>query len=104
MNKRTKNRVIAIRVTPDTFNRIHEKADASGRSLEEYLTDAALRTEVINLNDLTSFLPELKRQGSNLNQLSILAHTGKIKCPDIGETQKLYSELLRLLRKIAERR
>ena len=104
MGKRKKNTVIAIRVTPETADRIHEKAAAAGESLQNYVTDAALGCEIINLSELTAFTRELKRHGSNLNQLAVLAHTGQIQCADIGETAKLYADLLAAVGRIRERR
>lgn len=104
MGKRKKNTVIAIRVTPETADRIHEKAAASGESLQQYITDAALGCEIINLSELTAFIRELKRHGSNLNQLAVLAHTGQIQCADIDETVKLYADLLAAVGRIRERR
>ena len=94
MEKRKKNTVIAIRVTPETAKRIHEKAAAAGESLQNYITDAALGCEITNLSELTAFIRELKRHGSNLNQLAVLAHTGQIQCAHIEETEKQYADLL----------
>jgi hypothetical protein len=104
MGKRIKNKVVSFRVTPEVSDQIHAKADAAGESLAAFLTDAALGKEIVNLNELTAFTKELKRHGTNLNQLAVLAHTGKIQCPDIGEALKLYEQLLGLLKKKTERR
>ena len=104
MGKRIKNKVISFRVTPQVYDEIHSRAAASGYSLAAFLTDASLGVDIIRFPDLTDFTKELKRHGSNLNQLAVLAHTGKIQSAGIDETQKLYNELLVLLRKTAERR
>ncbi len=103
MGNRIKNKVISFRVTPQVYDEIHSRAAAAGYSLAAFLEDAALGVDIIRFPDLTGFTKELKRHGSNLNQLAVLAHTGKIQCVGIDETQKLYNELLKLLRKTAER-
>ena len=104
MGKRKKNKVISFRVTPEVHDEIHARADAAGYGLAAFLTDAALGAEIIKFPDISGFTSELKRQGSNLNQLAVLAHTGKIQCANIDEALKLYGELQKLLGRIAERR
>ena len=104
MGKRIKNKVISFRVTPQVYDEIHSRAAAAGYSLAAFLTDASLGVDIIRFPDLTDFTKELKRHGSNLNQLAVLAHTGKIQCADIGEALKLYEQLLGLLKKKTERR
>ena len=74
------------------------------RATAATVTDAALGCEIINLSELTAFTRELKRHGSNLNQLAVLAHTGQIQCADIGEAAKLYADLPAAVGRIRERR
>lgn len=104
MGNRTKNRVISIRVTQDVYEQIHAMADAAGESLESFLTDAALGKEIIQFPDLKDFTKELKRHGSNINQLTMLAHMGKIQSPHLESAANLYSRLLTEVKKLNERR
>ena len=104
MGNRTKNRVISIRVTQDVYDEIHAMADASGESLESFLTGAALGKEIIQFPDLRDFTKELKRQGTNLNQLTMLAHMGRIRSPGLESAANLYSRLLTEVKKLNERR
>ena len=104
MGNRTKNRVISIRVTQDVYDQIHAMADAAGESLESFLTGAALGKEIIQFPDLKEFTKELKRHGSNINQLTMLAHMGKIQSPHLESAANLYSRLLTEVKKLNERR
>ena len=104
MGNRTKNRVISFRVTPEIYDKIHSKADAAGEGLSAYLTDAALGKEIVQFPDLKEFTKELKRQGTNLNQLTMLAHMGRIRSPGLESAANLYSRLLTEVKKLNERR
>ena len=104
MGNRTKNRVISFRVTPEIYDEIHSKADAAGEGLSAYLTDAALGKEIIQFPDLKDFTKELKRHGSNINQLTMLAHMGKIQSPHLESAANLYAKLLTEVKKLNERR
>ena len=104
MGNRTKNRVISFRVTPEIYDEIHSKADAAGEGLSAYLTDAALGKEIIQFPDLRDFTKELKRQGTNLNQLTMLAHMGRIRSPGLESAANLYAKLLTEVKKLNERR
>ena len=79
MAVRTRNQVIAFRVTPAEARKIREKVNRSGLSQQEYLLQAALNQPILVVHELKPILAELRAWGRNLNQLSVLAHTGHIQ-------------------------
>ena len=104
MGKRTKNRVISFRVTQEIYDEIHSKAESAGETLADFLTDSALGKEIIQFPDLKDFTKELKAQGTNINQLTMLAHMGRIRSPGLESAANLYAKLLTEVKKLNERR
>ena len=79
MAVRTRNQVIAFRVTPAEVKKIREKVRLSGLSQQEYLLQASLKQPILVIHELKSILAELCTWGRNLNHLTVLAHTGHIQ-------------------------
>ena len=70
MAERTRSQVVAFRVTKAERRQIEGKVRKSGLSQQAYLLQAALEEE------LRPILAELRGWGRNLNQLTVLAHSG----------------------------
>ena len=79
MATRTRNQVIAFRVTPAERRQISAKIKRSGLSQQEYLLDAALSHPIYVMEELKPILSELRAWGKNLNQLTALAHQGRVQ-------------------------
>ena len=79
MAVRTRNQVIAFRVTPAEAKKLREKVRQSGLSQQEYLLRAALEQSILVIHELKPILTELRAWGKNLNQLTVLAHTGHVQ-------------------------
>lgn len=73
-----KSEIITLRVTPRTKETIQERAKAAGLTVTDYLCYSGLGKEIVRVDGLDKVLSELKAQGRNLNQLTTLAHVGKI--------------------------
>ena len=82
---RTRNQVIAFRVTPAEARKIREKVRRSGLSQQEYLLRAALEQQILAIHELKPILTELRAWGKNLNQLTVLAHTGHVQTVYLNE-------------------
>lgn len=78
MATRTRNQVVAFRVTPAERRQINAKVRRSGLSQQEYLLDAALNEPIYVMEELKSILSELRAWGKNLNQLTTLATKGAV--------------------------
>ena len=104
METRTRNRVIAFRVTPAERRNIEAKVRQSGLCQQEYLLHAALETPIYMVEDLKPLLGELRAWGRNLNQLTTLANMGKVTVvygDRFAESYQQISEQLRqLLREV----
>ena len=101
METRTRNRVIAFRVTPAERRKIEAKVRQSGLRQQEYLLHAALETPIHVVEDLKPLLGELRAWGRNLNQLTVLAHQGHIESANLQEATEMlgrvYEAVNRLL-------
>ena len=86
MAVRTRNQVIAFRVTPAEAKKLREKVRQSGLSQQEYLLRAALGQTIHVVEELKPVLSELRACGRNLNQLTVLAHEGHIQTVHLRET------------------
>ncbi len=85
MAVRTRNQVIAFRVTPAEAKKIREKVQKSGSTQQEYLLRAALEQQILVIHELKPILTELRAWGKNLNQLTVLAHTGHVQTVYLNE-------------------
>ena len=105
MEIRTRNRVIAFRVTPAERREIEAKVRQSGLCQQEYLLHAALETPILVVEDLKPLLGELRAWGRNLNQLTTLANMGRVsvvKGDALAENYgKIYEQLRELLREVS---
>ena len=85
MAVRTRNQVIAFRVTPVEAKKLREKVQKSGLTQQEYLLRAALEQQILVIHELKPILTELCAWGRNLNQLTVLAHTGHVQTVYLNE-------------------
>ena len=88
MTNRKRNQVIALRVTSAERRRVNARVRQSGLSQQEYLLKAALGQPVYVVEELKPILSELRAWGRNLNQLTVLAHEGRIQAVSLRETME----------------
>lgn len=74
-----KERRVTVRMTEEQYRAIEEKAATTQMSVATYIRAAALRHRVTVVNGLPEITHELKGIGRNINQLTTLAHQGRIK-------------------------
>ena len=95
MAERARSQVVAFRVTKAERRQIEGKVRKSGLSQQAYLLQAALEEE------LKPILAELRSWGRNLNQLTVLAHSGRVQTVYLQELTaalaKTYEAVNRLL-------
>ena len=101
MAERTRNQVVAFRVTKAERRQIEEKVRKSGLSQQAYLLQAALGAPICVVEELRPILAELRGWGRNLNQLTVLAHSGRVQTVYLQECMevlgKTYEAVNRLL-------
>lgn len=74
-----KTEIVTVRMTPKVKEQLRQRAQDAGMTLTDYLCICGLGKEIIRMDGLDDVLSELKAQGRNLNQLTILANMGKLK-------------------------
>ena len=70
---------ITVRLSPEELNSIEAKAETAHMALSTYIRACALRHKVIVVEGVKECNSELKAIGRNLNQLTVLAHEGRIQ-------------------------
>ena len=101
MAERTRNQVVAFRVTTAERRQIDAKVRKSGLSQQAYLLQAALGEPICVVEELRPILAELRGWGRNLNQLTVLVHSGRVQTVYLQECTemlgKTYEAVNRLL-------
>lgn len=69
MNKKRPHQV-TFRLSDEELELLKKKISSSGKNQQEYLRRAALEKEIMNMDELKELIPEMKRQGNNLNQVA----------------------------------
>ena len=77
-NKKKEYR-ITVRLSPEELNSIEAKAETAHMALSTYIRACALRHKVVVVEGVKECNSELKAIGRNLNQLTVLAHEGRIQ-------------------------
>lgn len=94
MANKTRPKKITFRLSEEELQLFNDKVTESGMNQQEYCVSAVLGAEIVNnkIEGLKEILPELKRQGNNLNQIAKAYHeTGKID--DCAHVQRWVSAL-----------
>ena len=61
---------ITFRLTDDETKLLKSKISLSGYNQQEYLRRVALEKTITNTDGIKEIIPEMKRQGNNLNQIA----------------------------------
>ena len=79
-------------VNDEELERIKNKVTASKLSQSDYLRKTALDREIVVIDGVRELVLELKRIGTNLNQLTKLSHQSRVN--DVsGEMEQINKEL-----------
>ena len=100
---RKRNISIPIRVTEKELKAIDAKAAKAGMNRTDYLIACATNKRIAVIDDLTPLLTELRRVGNNLNQVTKLAHIGKITAVSLAETKSVLEQTYEELRLLARK-
>lgn len=100
--KKQKDKTYAFRVSSADLGGIKANAKRANMTVTDYLTACALNKKITVIDGLDSLLPELKAQGRNLNQLTILSHQGRSYPSQIEKLTDAYGNIFDELRKLLE--
>lgn len=96
MVHRTKK--MTFRLTAEEYTKIKAKVDEAGISQQQFLLKTALNKEIIHINEYQSLMLQIKRIGTNINQ--IVRHsneTGAITKSEIEEVKEGLNQIWQLL-------
>lgn len=94
----------SIRIEKSDLDKIRENAQKANMTTTAYLINRALRDDrIIILEDLKPVCHELRKIGTNLNQLTILAHRGQMNCVNLSALSEEVKKLWQPLNLLTER-
>lgn len=94
----------SIRIERSDLDKIRENAQKANMTTTAYLINRALRDDrIIILEDLKPVCHELRKIGTNLNQLTMLAHRGQINCVNLSTLSEEVKKLWQPLNLLTER-
>ena len=101
---RSRPKQIVIRMTEEEFAKVKAQVEKSGLKQQDYLIRAITNKPITNTDGLKELVPELKRVGNNLNQLSRKANEGYvIGVEQLEQAQKELSEVWQSLKQFIQK-
>ena len=94
---------IRVRVTPEEKQKIIKNALSSYRTPSDYVRDCVLDKEIIVMDGLRELHNELRRQGVNINQLTVMARQGRIEFIDYRPFMEVMSKTWQALSSLQSR-
>ena len=93
-------KMLAFRIRDEgDYNTIMDKISSSGLNHQQYLLSAALNQPITNTDGLKALIPEIKRIGNNINQISKRANENRsITEFEIEEVKKELNSIWQLLK------
>lgn len=98
-----KNQFIRARVAPWEKYVISENARKARMTESEFVRRAALEKNVVVVDGAAELLTELRRQGNNLNQLTMLARQQRIELVNFQPFMEVYQNTWRVLNSLLSR-
>ena len=100
--KKQKDKTYAFRISSADLKKIKSQAKRAKMTVTDYLTACALNKKITVIDGLDSVLSELKAQGRNLNQLTMLSHQGRSYPSQIEKLTDAYGDICTELKKLLE--
>lgn len=94
---------IRVRVSAEEKKIIQQKALSSYRTPSDYVRECCLGKEIIVLDGLAELVTELRRQGNNLNQLTIMARQERISFVGFEQFEEVYRQTWQALNSLLSR-
>ena len=93
---------ITVRLSPEELNSIEAKAETAHMALSTYIRACALRHKVVVVEGVKECNSELKAIGRNLNQLTVLAHEGRIQLVNLDSVESALEQNYIGIQQLAE--
>ena len=101
---RKRDVTLTIRVTKEERNAIIAKALAAGLNVTDYILSANEQAIISPPPDLSPLLRELKRIGTNINQIAAKVNSGVAYVPGLEDVAAQQAALIAQLRALTEER
>ncbi|WP_245592056.1 MobC family plasmid mobilization relaxosome protein [Clostridiisalibacter paucivorans] len=98
-----KTKFIGFRLTEAEYQKIEKKAQKSKMNISQYVSLSALGRDIVVIEDLKELTHQLSKVGNNVNQVTMLAHQGKIKAVDLSSVKKVVEDIWQLLNSLTEK-
>jgi hypothetical protein len=89
-----KNKFIGFRLSESDYNKIQKKAQKAKLNISQYVSLSALDKDILMFDEMKEMNRQLSKIGNNLNQLTMLAHQGKIKEVNLTKVSENTSGML----------
>jgi len=93
---------ITVRLSPEELSNIEAKAETAHMALSTYIRACALRHKVVVVEGVKECNSELKAIGRNLNQLTVLAHEGRIQLVNLDGVESALEQNYIGIQQLAE--
>lgn len=106
MANKSRLKQLSFRVNEEEWELLQQKISESGKTQQDFILSCVLGKEITNTDGIKEIVPELKRQGANLNQLvKKLNERGfidyKKELPEtLGEVRAVWQLLRQYLQKL----
>ena len=101
-NTEKKEYRITVRLSPEDLKSIEAKAETAHMALSTYIRACALRHKVVVVEGVKECVSELKAIGRNLNQLTVLAHEGRIQLVNLDGVENALEQNYIGIQQLAE--
>jgi len=91
--KKQKDKTYAFRVSSADLNKIKINAKRTRLTVTDYLTACALNKEIVIIDGVEPLVGQMKAVGRNLNQLTTLAHMGRIEAVRLDEVSEAFGNI-----------
>lgn len=91
--KKQKDKTYAFRVSSTDLNKIKINAKRARLTVTDYLTVCALNKEIVIIDGVEPLVGQMKAAGRNLNQLTTLAHMGRIEAVRLDGVSEAFGNI-----------
>ena len=100
--QKKKTAIVTARMMPEVKQWLQDRAWDANMTLTQYLIICGLGQEIVRVDGLDAVLSELKAQGRNLNQLTMLANMGRLTVLRSNELIESYAALCEQVSRLTE--
>ena len=96
--EKLKDKKFAFRVSGRDLNQIRLKAKRARMTVTDYIVTSALNKDIVVIDGVEPLIGQMKAVGKNLNQLTTLAHMGRIQAVRLDEVKESFGEIAAAIR------